>query len=184
MCGLGYMWMAIPISISSVFPATTATSTATGVDPRLEHVLPNGVTIYGRDEEAFHALSQVTLEFEDVFMDTGSTIDIPEEQWMPIPLKADAKAKPSKMYPLGQRVVGDVCPHLSAAMRRPMIQGNCLDATFTMNDSNEIRKVSIIHRTRDQSPFIFELGGHEKGSPPMILIEKNSNRGRSISISH
>ena len=57
-------------------------------------------------------------------------------------------------------------------MRRPMIQGNCLDVTMTMNDRNECRKISIIHRTRDQSPFIFELGGHEKGSPRMILIDQ------------
>ena len=73
------------------------------VDPKLEYVLPNGVTIYDRDEEALTVLGTVVSEFEDVFTDTGSTIDIPEEQWMSIPLRPDVKIKSSKVYPLGQR---------------------------------------------------------------------------------
>ena len=80
----------------------TATSPATVVDPTLEHVLPNGVTVYG-NEEVYKVLSSVVAEYEDVFTDSGATINIPEEQWMPIPLKPDAKAKPSKVYPLDQK---------------------------------------------------------------------------------
>ena len=91
-------WRASAYTASIDRPATDTT-----IDPNLEHLLPNGVTIYARNTEAARALSQVALEFEDVFIDTGNTIDIPEEQWMPIPLKSDAKAKPSKVYPLGQK---------------------------------------------------------------------------------
>lgn len=82
--------------------ATTAPAT-TKVDRNLEHVLSNGVTIYGRSEEALRVLSAVVSDYEDVFTDTGGTIDIPEDQWMPIPLKPDAKVKSAKVYPLGQK---------------------------------------------------------------------------------
>ena len=85
------------------YTASSDEPSPAAIDPSLEHVLPNGVTIYGKDQEAFRVLSTVVTDFEDVFMDTGSTIDIPEEQWMPIPLKPDAKAKSSKVYPLGQK---------------------------------------------------------------------------------
>lgn len=75
---------------------------ATVIDPQLEHVLPNGVTIYG-GEDAVSTLGSVVAEYEDVFIDTGATIDIPEEQWMPIHLLPGTKAKSSKVYPLGQK---------------------------------------------------------------------------------
>ena len=42
-------------------------------------------------------------EYEDIFTDSGSTIVIPEDQWMPVKLKPRAMAKPSKIYPLGIR---------------------------------------------------------------------------------
>ena len=51
---------------------------AANLDPKLEHVLPNGVTVYGNDS-AFNTLSAVVAEFEDVFTDSGSTIDLPED---------------------------------------------------------------------------------------------------------
>lgn len=74
----------------------------TTIDTNLEHVLPNGVTVYG-NEEAFNALSAIVAEFDDVFTDSGSTIDLPEDQWMPIPVKPGTKPKPSKVYPIGQK---------------------------------------------------------------------------------
>ena len=89
-------------SLHSNIDIAAASSPATVVDPALEHVLPNGVTVYG-NEEAHRVLSSVVAEYGDVFTDSGATIDIPEDQWMPIPLKPDAKAKPSKVYPLGQK---------------------------------------------------------------------------------
>ena len=87
------------INMTSV---TSADSTATTIDPRLEHVLPNGVTVYGNDE-ALRSFSSIVADYQDVFEDSGSTIDLPENQWMPIPLKPNAIAKPSKVYPLGHR---------------------------------------------------------------------------------
>ena len=82
--------------------ASAMNTTTTTIDPNLEHVLPNGVTVYG-DEIASNTLSAIVAEFGDVFTDSGNTIDLPEDQWMPIPLKAGATAKPSKVYPLGHK---------------------------------------------------------------------------------
>ena len=73
------------------------------MNPKLEHVLPNGVTIYGGSAEAIQVLKSVVAEYEDIFRDSGATIDIPEEEWMPIPVRPDAKVKACKVYPLGQR---------------------------------------------------------------------------------
>lgn len=78
------------------------TTTTAAIDPKFEHVLPNGVTVYG-DDNAMNALAAIVAEFEDVFTDSGSTIDLPEDQWMPIPVKAGATVKPSKVYPLGHK---------------------------------------------------------------------------------
>ena len=73
------------------------------MNPKLEHILPNGVTIYGGSAEAIQVLKSVVAEYEDIFRDSGATIDIPEEEWMPIPVRPDAKIKACKVYPLGQR---------------------------------------------------------------------------------
>ena len=87
---------------SKVAAMNATVMNATTIDRNLERVLPNGVTVYGSDE-AQSRIGAIVEEFEDVFIDTGVTIDIPEDQWMSIPLKAGAKSKPSKVYPLGQR---------------------------------------------------------------------------------
>lgn len=89
-------------AFTSTTPSDARTDDAVTVDPNLEHVLPNGVTVYG-DDEAFRAFSSVVTEYEDVFTDSGNTIDIPEDQWMPIPLKPNVTVKPSKVYPLGHK---------------------------------------------------------------------------------
>ena len=80
----------------------SAMDATTAIDHNLEHILPNGVTVYGNDQ-AQSRIGAIVDEYNDVFIDTGVTIDIPEDQWMPIPLKPGAKPKPSKVYPLGQK---------------------------------------------------------------------------------
>ena len=72
------------------------------IDPTLEKVMPNGVTIYG-DSHASNRLGQLIDQYQDLFIDQGSTVDIPEEEWMPIPLKPGVTSKPAKVYPVGQK---------------------------------------------------------------------------------
>ena len=77
-------------------------SASTAIDPLLEHVMPNGVTIYGKPDAA-EPLAQLLDEHQDLFIDQGQTVDIPEEEWMPIPLKPDATSRPARVYPVGQK---------------------------------------------------------------------------------
>lgn len=69
------------------------------VDPQLEHRLASGITVYGKLTVA-QQLASVTEKYQDIFTDQGATVDIPEEEWMPIPLKPGAKPSPSKVYNL------------------------------------------------------------------------------------
>ena len=78
-------------------------NTPVSIDPRLEHVMPNGVTVYGRSPEAAMQLSATIEDYKDLFVDKGETVDIPEDQWMPIPLKPGATSKPARVYPVGQK---------------------------------------------------------------------------------
>ena len=101
----------LPKPSTCVKPVADAT-----IDPLLEHVMPNGVTIYGKPHAA-EPLSDVIDEFSDLFVDKGETVDIPEDQWMPIPLKPNAKSKPARVYPVGQRdkdVIDDTFDKLQA----------------------------------------------------------------------
>ena len=51
---------------------------ATAVDPNLEYILLNGVTVYGNDE-VLYKFSAIVEEYNDVFTDIGATIDVPED---------------------------------------------------------------------------------------------------------
>ena len=97
-----------PVSSASgtAIPQGTSTSemamsgmSCTQIDPNLEHVLPSGITIYGNQEEASQ-IAAVAQEFPEIWTDQGTTVDIPEDEWMPIPLKPDAISKPSRVYPV------------------------------------------------------------------------------------
>ena len=88
---------------SASTPSLASTSSlAVAIDPQLEHAMSNGVTIYGKPEAA-EPLAQLLDEHQDLFIDQGQTVDIPEEEWMPIPLKPDATSKPARVYPVGQK---------------------------------------------------------------------------------
>lgn len=67
---------------------------------------PFGVTIYG-DAPTRERYAEVLLRYPRLFTDDGKTADIPEDEWMPIPLVNDwntAGAKLAhKVYPLGPK---------------------------------------------------------------------------------
>lgn len=83
--------------------SSTSTPASTTVDPAHEHVLSNGITIYGSTQEEAFQIAAVAMEFPEIWTDQGTTVDIPEEEWMPIPLKPGVDSKPSRVYPLGQK---------------------------------------------------------------------------------
>jgi hypothetical protein len=51
-------------------------------------ILPGGITIYG-DAHAVDTFTGVVNEFPDLWNDTGKFIEIPESEWMTIPLRSD-----------------------------------------------------------------------------------------------
>ena len=65
-------------------------------------MFPNGITVYGNEEEASR-ISAVAMEFLEIWMDQGIIVNIPEEEWMPIPLKPGVDSKLSRVYPFGQK---------------------------------------------------------------------------------
>ena len=72
-----------------------------------EFVLPNGVTIHGKPNSVeVKTLNEVVLNYPKLWEDTGGFVDIPQEDWMRIPLKEGwesiVKGK-AKVYPLGDR---------------------------------------------------------------------------------
>jgi Reverse transcriptase (RNA-dependent DNA polymerase)/RNase H-like domain found in reverse transcriptase/Integrase zinc binding domain len=67
-----------------------------------ERKLDNGIMIYGTPEE-HEALEGLVSEFDDIFQESDTTVDIPRDQWMSIPLKPNAKVEASKVYGLGAK---------------------------------------------------------------------------------
>ena len=59
-------------------PATASTPSL-AVNPKLEHVMPNGVTVYG-DQYAASKIMGVVDEFPEIWTNRGTTFDIPEEE--------------------------------------------------------------------------------------------------------
>ena len=81
--------------------ASTEPSSIT-IDPALEHVTLNGITVYG-DQQSAARIAAVAENFPSIWTDYGQTVDIAEEEWMPIPLKEGSDPKPSRVYPLGEK---------------------------------------------------------------------------------
>ena len=76
----------------------------TMVDPQLETVHPSGVTVYG-DPTTYNRLANVIEDFPLLFTDRATTVDVPESDYMPIPLRYDWQdhLPPPKIYPAGSR---------------------------------------------------------------------------------
>lgn len=71
-------------------------------------MLPNGITVHGKkDSASVTALATLCHEFPDIFNDAGTTVNIPPEEWMTVPLKSDWEdrlpAKGGRAYPQGKK---------------------------------------------------------------------------------
>ncbi len=98
--------LATGVNLASANQATTELSTGQVPPPNIavttspeDVVLPNGVTTYGNVPE----LAQVVDEFPTVWKEEGFA-DLPEQEWMRIPLRSDWEDKAPKtarVYPLG-----------------------------------------------------------------------------------
>ena len=77
---------------------TSTRAPTISIDSTLEHVLPNGTTVYGKPEVATR-IAEVVNAYPTIWSDQGTTVDIPEDQWMPVTLKPDAELKPARVYP-------------------------------------------------------------------------------------
>lgn len=53
-----------------------------------ETKLPNGISVFGNDEEVAR-LKDLVFEIESIRQDTGDIINIPEHNWMTVPLNTD-----------------------------------------------------------------------------------------------
>ena len=105
--GAALMATAYATSVSSSgtigVDTTTSIKPTSVIAPDMEMKLFNGVTVYGHIGMN-QPLSDLVTEYQDVFIDQGTTVDIPEEEWMPINLKSGVVPKPpAKVYPVGQR---------------------------------------------------------------------------------
>lgn len=73
------------------------------VDPSLETKLPNGITIYGKSEYV-EAMRRISEENPRIWEDSGDTIDLPESEWLQVPISTDWQASSAKLgnkvYPL------------------------------------------------------------------------------------
>ncbi len=70
-----------------------------------ETTLPNGMTIHG-DVETSQRLQHAVKEFPSIWLDQGKSVDLPQDEWMRIPLRSDWESRISgkaKVYPLGTK---------------------------------------------------------------------------------
>lgn len=90
-----------PLANGKEFLAALIAASAPQPNDAREVTLPNGVRIHG-NEETLEALTEVVNSF-DIWTDRGDTVDIPEEQHMPITLLPQIKYQPAKIYPLSPK---------------------------------------------------------------------------------
>ena len=87
----------------NAIPAPRSAPRSTLHPASLETQMPNGVTIYGKPD-VVPELAAVVAEFSEIWNDKGGSVDLPQEDWMRIPLHADWESKITgkpKVYPLG-----------------------------------------------------------------------------------
>ena len=79
-------------------PAITRT-----IDPSMETKLSNGITIYGNEADVT-AIQHVAEQHPRIWEDSGDTIDLPEEEWLTVPVTTDWQSTGAKLgnkvYPL------------------------------------------------------------------------------------
>ena len=93
-------------SIRNVLAAAAAASVKEGMnDPTTpETRLENGITIYGDDPTDFET---IVNNYPSLWKDDGGVVDVPEHQWMEIPLvenwRKNYNPRQAKVYPLGTK---------------------------------------------------------------------------------
>ena len=125
-----------PLAAGSRIPAAPAEfksllSTTTEIDITKEKRLANGVTIYGITAEATQRLEEVVWKHEEVWKDDDGFAEIPQQDWMEIPLVDNwqelYKPGQAKIYPLGPRdreVVDNAFDKLHQQGRMDWTQGS------------------------------------------------------------
>ena len=105
-----------PISFRKVAALTLSALALTASYALPEHTektISSGITIYGTPETQA-TLSTVANTYPDIWK-PGGIADIPQEDWLTIPLRPNAKIESAKVYPLGveaQKVVDDTFDQL------------------------------------------------------------------------
>ena len=84
----------VNVSSSSTFIAIFI-----AVDPFVEHVMFDGIIVY-RNFQAAIRFASLFDAHQNVFVDIGITMDVPEDQWMPIKFKPNENFKLVRVYPL------------------------------------------------------------------------------------
>lgn len=91
--------------MTSASPAISLPQTpeafATAVAAPLEITTPTGITIYGATPETQSKLQETAEAFPNIWRDSGGTVNIPEEDWMPINTLPGTKPDPPRVYPVG-----------------------------------------------------------------------------------
>lgn len=135
-----------------MLPASSTPVSIPAADTK-EEILPGGVTVYG-DEMARKFLASLVEEFPTLWIDEGF-VDIPENEWMKLPLKSDWESRlgssggKAKVYPLGLR------------------DRQIVDKTF-----DELHKQGRLEWTSQPTPFSYpvfvvwkDLPNEKKGRP-------------------
>lgn len=87
-----------PLATETLPEATAASS----VIPANKITTPVGYTVYGTTETVRNQITTIADNYPLLWQDTGRTVDILKEDWMPITLKPDVlKVDAVKVYPLG-----------------------------------------------------------------------------------
>ena len=145
--------------------------TKISVDPNLETKLPNGITIYGDDNQV-KAIKEVLCRYPRIWEDNGNLVDVPEENWLTIPLTSDWRESKfkinQKVYPLSEdarKVVDDVFDKMHA-------QGKM---SFTTGPTPFAFPVFVVFKTIYEGP---DRIPKQKGRPVIDIRGLNSRTVR------
>lgn len=117
--------------------------------PSLETTLANGVTVYGAPQAAAK-LTAIVEEFEEIWIDKGGAVELPQEDWMRLPLRTDWESKITgrpKVYPLGikdRAIVDEVFDKLQAQGR----------LEFTKQPTPFCFPVFVVHKGNHGRPVV------------------------------
>ena len=141
----------ITITPSIKLPHFADTTTPISDSTPREVCLENGIRVYGSVADV-KALRALTEQFPTLW-EEGGFVDLPEDEWMQLPLRSDWESKVSgraKVYPIGLK------------------DRECMDKTF-----DELHALGRLHWTKGPTPFSFPVfvvwrptkDGGRKGRP-------------------